>query len=58
MNHLHLSYEQVMNTPISTVSLLVSESVPRYTKPKPKDGDTVELETYSGKVKAKRKFII
>jgi len=55
MNHLHLTYEQVMNTPLCHLSLLISESTPRYKKEKSKE---VELDTYWGKVKAKKQFII
>lgn len=53
MSHLHMSFEQVMNTPLIHVSLLISESSPHYEKK-----NTVELDTYYGKVTAERKFII
>lgn len=57
MAHLHMTYEEVMRTPIIHVNLLVSESSPRYDKDDDED-DEVTLDTYYGEVKAKKKFII
>ena len=54
MTHLHLSFEGVMKMPLVNLSLFISESSPRLKK----DNEEVELDTYYGKVKAKRKFII
>jgi len=58
MSHLHMSYEEVMNAPLLNVSLYVSESTPRFDRDKDDDDDTVEIDTYYGKVKAKKQFII
>jgi hypothetical protein len=44
-----------MEMPFSAINLLVTESIPRARQ---SDDDEVEMDTYYGKVKAKKKFII
>jgi hypothetical protein len=55
MNHLHLTYDQIMDMPFAMINLCLTESIPRSRKPK---SNEVELDTYWGKVKATKKFII